>query len=330
MKVTVAIVNYRSAALTIACLETLYHEVAAMPTLRVVVADNASGDDSVAILRDAIASRGWSDWARVLPLPRNGGFAYGNNAVIREALTDANAVDAVLLLNPDTLVRPGAISTMVKFMREHPQAGLVGSRLEDPDGTPHRTAHRDPSPLGEMVEGARIGLLSRIFSKRVVSPPVSTDASMCQWLSGASLLVRREVFEQIGMMDEGYFLYFEEVDFCRRAVRAGWQAWYVPDARVVHLEGQITAANRPDRPRPTYWFDSRRRFMTRHYGVTGLILADLFWLLGRGSLLIRRVLRLGGSMAGESRRVTLDMLTHDLRALVSSSYWKMAREKVVS
>ena len=137
----------------------------------------------------------------------------------------------VLLLNPDTIVLPGALKSLLDFMDEHPLVGIAGSRLEHPDGTPQRSAFRFHSVLSEWEAGLRLGLVSRLLNKRVVAPPVPQVTCPTDWVAGASMIVRRAVFERIGLLDEGYFMYFEEVDFCLRARRAGWPCWYVPASR---------------------------------------------------------------------------------------------------
>jgi N-acetylglucosaminyl-diphospho-decaprenol L-rhamnosyltransferase len=281
------IVNYRTAELTIGCLRALGGEVAAAPGLRAAVVDNASGDDSVDRLTAAVKKY---DWVALLPLVENRGFSAGNNAAIRPALAAAEPPDYVLLLNPDTVVRPGAIAALLTFMEAHPKVGLTGARLEDADGTPQRSAFRFPSVLGEMENGARLGVLSRVLSRYVVAPPVSENSGETDWLSGACLMVRREVFDAIGLLDEGYFLYYEEVDFCRRAARAGWPCWYVPTARVVHLVGASTGWTTARR-RPRYWFDSRRRYLRRHLGPAKALLADALWTTGYASFRLRRPLQ---------------------------------------
>src|SRR4051812_46672849 len=125
MRLLIVIVNYRTAALTVDCLRSLAAEIQSLPAgTRVVVTDNASGDDSVEQLNRAVRDNGWSDWAGVMPLPRNGGFAWGNNEAVRPALQSQDPPDYVLLLNPDTLVRPGAVSALLEFMDAHPAAGI--------------------------------------------------------------------------------------------------------------------------------------------------------------------------------------------------------------
>lgn len=293
--IRIVIVNYRSAGLTIDCLASLEPEVAAYPgPVRAVVVENASGDGSADRLAAELSRRGWSSWAELMPLDRNGGFASGNNAAIAPALGGPDRPDYVWLLNPDTVVRPGALAELVGFLEAHPAAGLAGSRLEDPDGTPQRSAFRFPCPLSELEDGLRFGPASRLLRRWIVAPPVPAgpEPSPTDWVAGASLMVRRAVFEAIGLLDERYFMYFEEVDFCRRAAKAGWPCWYVPRSRVVHLVGQssgVTAKATARRRRPAYWFASRGRYFRAHFGPLGKLISDLLWAGGFGAYRLRRI-----------------------------------------
>jgi GT2 family glycosyltransferase len=132
------------------------------------------------------------------------------------------------------------------------------------------------------------------------------------------MLIRTDVIRQVGLLDEGYFLYFEEVDFCHRARSAGWTVWYVPDSRVVHLEGASTGVTVTGRRRPAYWYDSRRRYFLKHFGKAGLVAADVLLTIGRASYLVRRALRLGASSASsDPRHFMKDLIGGDLRALLS-------------
>ncbi len=281
-RVQVVIVNYRTGRLAVECLRSLAPEVAARPGTRVTVVDNCSGDDSVDILEQAIAAEGWSGWARVLPAPVNGGFSYGNNLVVRETLSGPDRPDFYWLLNPDTRVHPGALEALVAFLRLHPRAGLAGSRFLMGDGTPWPYAFRFPSIWSEFAAGMRLSVVARLLRDRAGLRPMGDTPADVDWLPGASLLVRREVFEQVGLMDEDYFLYFEETDFCLAARRAGWQTWYVPQSVVLHLVGQSTqvsghhaAVNR----RPKYWFDSRRRYWLKNHGFLYAAATDVVWTL---------------------------------------------------
>jgi GT2 family glycosyltransferase len=316
MRLLIVIVNYRSASLTIDCLRSLAPEIGSVGGgARVVVTDNASGDDSLDKLARAIGENNWSAWVTLQPLERNGGFAYGNNQAIGPALAGAHPPDYVLLLNPDTLVRPGAIESLVRFMDEHPQAGIAGSRLEHPDGTPQQSAFRFHSVLSELEGGVRIGPVSKLLKSRIVAMPVPAAACRVDWVAGASMIVRRAVFASAGLMDEAYFMYFEEVDFCLKANRRGWPCWYVPESRVVHLVGQtsgVTDRKRANRRRPAYWFDSRRRYFLKNHGRVKTFLADLAWSGGFATFRARQFLQRKPDT--EPARLLRDFVQHNFCA----------------
>ncbi len=324
----VVIVNYRTGRLAVDCLQSLAPMVGDLQGGRVVVVDNDSGDDSIDMIRSAIARRGWSAWAELHALPRNGGFAYGNNAAIARVRELDPAFGAVLLLNPDTVASPGLVAQLAEWLRAHPEVGIVGAAIEDETGTAQCSAHRLPSPLTELDSAAQLGPLSRWLAGSAPLPGVPSEAAHeSDWVSGACMAVRREVLDAIGPMDEGFFLYFEEVDFCLRARRAGWRCWFVPAGRVRHYEGAATGIRTARRRRPVYWYASRRRFFVKAYGMAGLLAADLMWSLGRLSLVIRRALRLGGQAgrASEPARLALDLLGGDLKALMSGELRRIRR-----
>ncbi|MFD1952573.1 glycosyltransferase family 2 protein [Sphingomonas arantia] len=285
------IVNYRTADLVIDCLESLVAEVAAIPGLSVCVVDNASNDGSDERIAAAIAANGWHGWATLIAAPTNGGFAAGNNVAIRPALTSANPPDLCWLLNPDTRVQPGATAAILDFFADHPAVGIAGTALVEEDGSPWHYAFRFHSVLSELERGARLGPVSRLLSHRAVLRPMGDRIQPVDWVSGASMIVRRGVFEMIGLMDERYFLYYEETDFCRRAARAGWPTCYLPQASVMHIAGQSTGLTGP-RPAlrrvPDYWFESRRRYFLRHHGRAYAALADAAWLAGHVGWRLRR------------------------------------------
>ena len=278
----VAIVNYRTAKLTINCLHSLANEVKTVPGTQVVIVDNNSGDRSVEQIEQVIADEGWSEWASVLASEHNGGFAFGNNLVMRSALNSQNPTPYFLLLNPDTLVRERSLKVLVDFMEQHPEVGIAGSRLEDPDGTPQCSAFRFHTLLSELDSALRLGIVSKLLAKWITAPPVKDTAYQTDWVAGASMIVRRQVVETAGLMDEDYFLYYEEVDFCLQASKSGWSCWYVPESRVVHLVGQssgVTNTKIPPKRLPSYWFDSRRRYFLKNHGWLYTALTDLVWLL---------------------------------------------------
>lgn len=293
VRIAIVIVNYRTPQLACDCLNSLQREILKFPQSHVWMIDNASGDQSGTMLQEWIESHSAS-WVTLRLMAENRGYAYGNNIGIREALESSTRFDYIWLLNPDTEVRENALTHLVSFLEAHPHIGLAGSRLEFADGTPQTSAFRFPSVLGEIEEGMRLGLISKLLARWRVPPPPQDQAHRCDWVAGASLLIRREVFDSIGLLDERYFLYFEETDFCYRAARAGWPCWYVPESRVIHYVGQSTGVtDRQTRPkrRPAYWFESRSRYFRQNHNTTIALLADLAYIVSFTLWRIRRRLQ---------------------------------------
>lgn len=304
----VILVNYCTRDLTIDCLRSLKDEIAALPGSYVIVADNASPDGSGQAIASAIAELGWSDWAEVLHLPRNGGFSYGNNAGIRTAFERPEKPEFVWLLNTDTVLRPGALRSLLTFLAAKPEAGIAGSRLEHPDGERQASAFRFHSLASEFETGAKLGMVTRLLRRWAVAPPLPDEPAPFDWLSGASLLIRTSVIETVGLMDDGYFLYYEETDFCRRARDKGWTCWYVPESRVVHLVGQSTGVtNSADaiKRRAPYWFESRRRYFMTHHGLVYAVLADGALAAGVAISALRNFVR--GAKPGHPERFLSDL-----------------------
>ena len=288
--IVVIIVNYCTAALTLDSLRSLELVHRDWSRLRVIVADNASPDKSGDVIAEGVAANGW-EWVRVLALPKNGGFSYGNNEAIRASIGE-QIPDFFWLLNSDTIVLPGALDALMDFMATEPRAGIAGSRLENPDGTQQYSAFRFPSLASELEASARFGPLTRLLSRWSVTFPLTAGTFRADWLAGASLLVRGEVFSDAGLMDQDYFLYFEETDFCRRASEKGWSAFFVGTSRVVHLVGQSTGivdgTQKPKR-RPQYWFESRRRYFQKNHGALYAIAADAALAFGTGLARLREI-----------------------------------------
>ena len=290
--VGVSIVNYQSANLVHRCLETLAEEKQRWPALRVVVVDNASPDGSASLIDCAIEENGWALWVELIRAPENGGFSYGNNRAFERLL--ALEVDYIWLLNPDTEVREGAIAPLVTMLSDNSDVGIVGSRLEDDDGTPQVSAFNFPTPFGELVNRSNLGVLGKIFPRRVVAPPVQNQSHKADWLAGASMMMSAALLSRVGFMDEGYFLYFEEVDFCKAVMAAGLHVMYCPDSRVIHYVGAASGfsdGRRKQPRRPTYWFDSRRRFFDKNFGWFLSLVADFFWCVGYSSWILRAKLQ---------------------------------------
>jgi N-acetylglucosaminyl-diphospho-decaprenol L-rhamnosyltransferase len=252
---SVIIVSWNVRALLDGCLQSLAPLRAARPT-EVLVVDNASGDGTPAWLAAA-----WPD-VRLMASPVNLGFGRANNAGLVAARGEW-----LLLLNPDTVVCPGAVETLIAFLEAHPRAGMVAPRLRYGDGALQRNAFRFPGlaqvfldlfPLHPRLLESRLN--GRYAAERRPSAaPFRIDHPL-----GAAMLIRRAVYARVGGFDERFFMYAEELDWCRRIRAAGWEIWQAPAAEVVHLAGRSTRQV-AGRMYVELW-RARYRFFRKHYG----------------------------------------------------------------
>jgi N-acetylglucosaminyl-diphospho-decaprenol L-rhamnosyltransferase len=289
--VAVVIVTYRTAELTVDCLRSLADERGTNDLNITAIVVDTSSDDFL-FIQKAIEENEWGDWVKLNCASRNGGFAYGNNIGIQIASRDV-APDYIHLLNPDTLVRKGAILSLVQFLEARSSAGIAGSSFENLDGSDWPIAFRFPTILSEMEEGLQFGIASKLLRRWVVARKMGKLPEPTDWIPGASMMIRKAVFDSIGTLDEGYFLYFEETDFCFRAQQKGFETWYVPDSRVMHIAGQSTKVTERDaktKRLPPYWFQSRRRFFVKTYGRWYAILTDIVALFSRVLGMVKRVI----------------------------------------
>jgi GT2 family glycosyltransferase len=289
MKLLVVVLCYRVPDLTIECLHSLSKEIGRIPDARVSVCENGSGDEAAERLRLAIEDNGWGSWVDLTVVYPNRGFTGGNNLLIRPALASADAPEYVLLLNADTIVKEHALAALVDFMDSHPRAGIAGSQMLWPDGEIRASPFRFPSIVTEIDRGLKLGLVSRLLAPWCLVPPPPRESVVAEWVSGASMILRKSMLDQIGLLDEGLYTYFDDVDICLRAKRAGWETWYVPESKVVHLGGQSTGVTRDMIKRlPTYWFQARRRLFLRNYGKTYTALADAAFIVAFSLWRVRR------------------------------------------
>src|SRR5262245_6339733 len=189
MKLLVVILNYRVTELTIDCLKSIVPELPRVPGMKVAVCENGSGGDAEPRLRAAIAANGWGAWAEVTAISPNRGFTGGNNVIIRQALASSDPPDYFLLLNSDTLVEPGAFEALVRFMDDHPRAGVAGSRLINPDGTFQGSPFRFQGVMSELDRGLQWGVVTRLLSSWSVLMPAPQAACEVDWVSFASTII---------------------------------------------------------------------------------------------------------------------------------------------
>lgn len=270
---SVVIVTYRSRDVIDACLIALDRALADAPRLRaeVLLLDACSDDGVVEHVRSAFPR------VDAAPLPRNGGFAYGVNRGI-----ERSRGRHVLLLNPDTLLGHDVLHELVAHLDRHPLAAAVAPALVDSSGEPAISTQRFPSLRQEMIRQWEplVGPLG--WKEETANTTGAVD-----WVSGACLLLRRDAIEQVGTLDEGYFLYWEETDWCRRARNQGWQIHHLPKVEVVHIggasasaSGETVAQGRVARA----YVDSRRRYFRKHHGAHVEVAVE-------GVHLVRRIVR---------------------------------------
>jgi N-acetylglucosaminyl-diphospho-decaprenol L-rhamnosyltransferase len=241
----------------------------------------------VEAIRRQVHDDGMAGWVDILELDENRGFGGGANVALR-----AIRADAYLLLNSDTVVLPGAIRELRDAMHTHPEIGLVGARLCSPTGEPQVSAFRWPRPASELVRAAAAGPITRALQSYTVPIEPPEDHSRIEWLSFAAVMVRRDVIEDIGFLDEGFFMYFEDTDYCRRAKMADWGLMVWPQAIVIHLHGMssdVEARGRARLRRPAFYYQARARYFLKYYGVVGFCLANLYWYIGRFTSLMREM-----------------------------------------
>lgn len=233
VELSIVILNWNVAGLLAGCLRSLPLASGEWwGRSEVIVVDNASTDGSVEMVgRDF-------PHVRLLALPRNLGFSGGNNTGIR-----ATSGKYILLLNPDTVARPGSIEALAGYMQAYPRTGVVGPRLLNPDGTLQPSRRRFPTLLTALVESTplqrwlgKTGAVQRFY----MADKWEGETQPVDWLSGAALMCSRSALMQVGLLDPGYFMFSEEVDLCKRMIGGGWHVAYLPHAEIIHLGGGST------------------------------------------------------------------------------------------
>jgi N-acetylglucosaminyl-diphospho-decaprenol L-rhamnosyltransferase len=312
MDVATIIVNYRTPAATIDAVRSIVPDMANFQEPLVLVVDNDSRDGSFERLRDFFADASWLGRVAVIASGHNGGFGYGVNVGVRYVLERPQPPSYLYVLNPDAAVDPGALTRLMAFMGEHPEAGLLGNLVRN-QGADVVRGFRFPSIFSELEATAGFGPVTCLLRNYAITvDPV--DSCEVDWVSGVSMLFRREVFATAGFFDEGFFLYFEEVDLARRIQQAGWKIYFVADVGVGHVGGLSTGLNDESRRMPRYWFDSRRRYLVKHHGRAYSAACDAAWIVGHAIFKVK--LGLLRSNRSLRPRVGRDFLRYSLRNLL--------------
>jgi N-acetylglucosaminyl-diphospho-decaprenol L-rhamnosyltransferase len=220
-----------------ACLRSLREHPLTLGEMRVLVVDNASTDGTPAMVR--------AEFGEVVlhELDWNAGFTAGNNVVLRR-----NEADFTLVLNPDTEVHPGSLDHMVRLMQDRPDIGMAGCRLVQPDGSLDHAAKRSfPTPVGALGHFLRVGRSERAprwLSQYRATELGEHDSGEVDAVNGAYMLVRREAVADVGLLDEAYWTYMEDLDWCYRFHQKGWKVWYEGAVSTMHIKGGTTIRNR--------------------------------------------------------------------------------------
>ena len=230
--IAVAVISYNARDLLRDCLASAYADGA----VDVVVADNGSTDGSIEMVG--------AEFPRaVLLVDRsNPGYGGASNAAIA-----ACRADYVLLLNSDTVLRPGALESLRRYLDEHPRAAVVGPRLVNPDGTLQRSIHQFPTPTFILFNYSWIGpFVSSLPGLRKLYEASGTHdrVRVVHWVMGAALAIRKSAFDAVGGFDPAFFMYYEEVDLSRRLHEAGWETHFAPVTSVTHIGGGSTMRDR--------------------------------------------------------------------------------------
>jgi N-acetylglucosaminyl-diphospho-decaprenol L-rhamnosyltransferase len=227
-------------------------------SLEILVVDNASADGSADMVRSEFPM------ARVIGNDQNRGFTAANNQGL-----EASRGRYILLLNPDAELVGDALDVMVGCLEAQPAAGVVGPQLLYPDGSIQSSRRRFPTLATALVESTVVQewwqdnrILRRYYM--LDASPSPGEPQAVDWVVGACLLVRRAAYEQVGGLDEGFFMYSEELDWCRRIKDAGWEVLYLPTAQVIHHEGKSSEQVVP--ARHIHFQSSKVRYFRKHHG----------------------------------------------------------------
>lgn len=307
-RLAVSIINFRTGLMTLDCVRSVLDDIGDLD-VQVVVVDNASGDGSAEEIAAWIAAQPPGLPVRLVRSVTNSGFSGGHNQGM--ATIEAGHY---LILNSDALLRPGFLKTILDAADAHPEAGLIAPQIETDDGEVQVSCFRFHSPFSEVIRGANSGPVTRLLARHVVALPPPVTATDIEWVSFACILLRGAMVRALGPMDEGYFLYFEDAEYCLRARRAGWRIVHDPRAVAVHFRGgsgPVKTLEKARRRLPRYFYASRTRFFRQAHGPMGPLLANLAWGAGRMIAQLRRLTGRGvpPAVEAEMRDLWTNILT---------------------
>ena len=275
--------------------------------IEVIVVDNASSDDSVAMIEEEFPQ------VQLIANSENLGFTVGNNQGIA-----ASRGRYILLLNPDTEIVGDALATMVEYMDNHPQVGALGPQLLNPDGSIQSSRRHFPTMATAFLESTILQQWfphNRVIRHYYIADRPDDEVQEVDWVTGACLLARREAIEEVGPLDEGFFMYSEELDWCRRIKAQGWKVVYLPTARVIHHGGQ--SSEQVKSFQHVQFQRSKIRYFRKHHGPWQAEILRLFIL---STYLYQLIVEALKWLVGHKR---------PLRAARVRAYWQVLESRLV-
>jgi GT2 family glycosyltransferase len=309
MELSIIIVSWNVRAYLAKCLDSLAESLRAAPlNAEIIVVDSASSDGTPDLLRQRYPQ------VRLLAQSENVGYTRGNNIGLAAAQGEY-----LLLLNPDTEVQGSALAGMVTYLREHPQVGVLGAHTLNTDGSHQSSRRRFPTLMTALFESTWLQpyapkrLLDRFYARDV------PDAAIAEvdWVQGSVLLLRRAVYAQIGGLDEGYIMFSEEVDFCKRAKQAGWQVVYHGGVYVVHHGGKST--EQVSAAKHIYFQQSKVRYFRKFHGVVAAFVLRAFLIVSYLHQLLLEGLKGLLGLERPLRRERMRLYWQVIRALLRGS-----------
>lgn len=309
MELAIIVLNYKTPQMSIQAAQDALASARHLKA-HLYLIDNASGDGSSESLNAYAASQ---DHVTFIEAPSNGGFGAGHNIGFRAVLAEY-APEFIYIVNSDAFCEPNTIDALIAHLRTTPNAGAAGSRMSDKAGDLQYSAFRFPSASSEFENAARTGPITRVLRRHLITMPHQDTPFQADWVSGASVMFRSSALQDCGGFDEGFFLYFEELDLFQRFAQNGWQVWHVPHSHLVHLEGASTRLGTQPR-KPTYWFNSRWRYYARYHGTLGALWITLARCVGGAIYRLRCVFE--KQRYSEPQWFLTDMIRHHLKSAFS-------------
>jgi len=271
INLSICIVSFRARDLLRECLLSIYETVDSL-SFEIIIVDNHSEDGTLEMLKNEFHN------VRLLVNDHNTGYTRPNNQAIRESRGRY-----IVLLNPDTLVKPNAIAELFGFLETHPQVGIVGPKVLNRDGTLQKQCRRSEArPWDSFCYFSGLSRLfphDRRFAGYLMTYLDENSTHEAEAVSGSCMMIRRQVIEQIGYQDENFFAYQEDTDYCRRARLAGWKVFYDPSAQIVHYGGEGGSNVQPFRS-IIEWHRSYYLYYRKHFAGDYLFVFNAIYYFG--------------------------------------------------